>query len=69
MNVHIKKAVDILGSQTKLANACGVKQAHIWNWLNRNKLITLENALMIERATEGKVSKEDIRPDLYPPKR
>jgi DNA-binding transcriptional regulator YdaS (Cro superfamily) len=68
MNEHIAKAIEILGSQTALAEACGVKQSHVWNWLNRDKVIRLENALLVERATNGKVTKEQIRPDLYPMK-
>lgn len=65
MNIQVKKAVEILGSQSALAEACGVKQAHVWNWLNRDKVIRLENALLIERATKGQVTKEQLRPDLY----
>ncbi len=66
MNIQIKKAIEILGSQSALAAACGVKQAHVWNWLNRDKVIRLENALLIEHATNGIVTKEQLRPDLYP---
>ncbi len=65
MNIHIKKAIDILGSQTALARACGVKQGHISNWLRRDKKIKLENALKIERATNGRVTQKDMRPDLF----
>lgn len=66
MNIQIKRAVEILGSQSALAQACGVKQGHVWNWLNRDKVIRLENALLIERATNGAVTKEQLRPDLFP---
>jgi DNA-binding transcriptional regulator YdaS (Cro superfamily) len=66
MNIHIEKAIELLGSQTALANACGVKQGNVWNWLNRDKVIQPEVALLIERATKGEITKEQLRPDLYP---
>ncbi len=64
-NLHVETAIKILGSQTALAKACGVKQGNVWNWLYRDKKITLENAFKIEKATKGKVTQKDMRPDLF----
>lgn len=68
MNKHIKRAIEIVGGQTELAKAVGgtCKQQHVWNWLHRDTEITLENALKIERATGGKVTQAQLRPDLFP---
>jgi DNA-binding transcriptional regulator YdaS (Cro superfamily) len=67
INKHIAKAIELLGSQVALANACGgrVKQGHITNWLRRDKTITLENALKIEKATSGRITQKEMRPDLF----
>ncbi|ETX09695.1 hypothetical protein MUS1_06245 [Marinomonas ushuaiensis DSM 15871] len=30
----ILRAAKIIGTQTKLANSLGIRQAHVWNWIN-----------------------------------
>lgn len=62
----LKRAVEIAGGQTALAKALGVQQAHVWNWLNRDKVLPGEYAIPIERATGGQVTRQELRPDLYP---
>lgn len=62
----LKRAVEIAGGQTALARALGVQQAHVWNWLNRDKVLPAEYAIPIERATGGAVTRHELRPDLYP---
>lgn len=64
----LEKAIEIVGSQTALANACGIKQAHIWNWLNRDKRVPAEYVIPVCRATQFKVAPNEIRPDIYPNK-
>ncbi|RCN55777.1 Cro/CI family transcriptional regulator [Acidiferrobacter thiooxydans] len=60
----VARAVSILGSQGRLAQACGVSQAAVWKWL-RGQLPKGEHAVAIEVATGGQVSREAIRPDLF----
>lgn len=62
----LEKAIDATGSQAALAKAIGVKPQHVWNWLHRDKQVPAEKVLPIEVATEGKVSRHELRPDLYP---
>ena len=62
-NPALQRAVDIMGGQKSLAEAIGVKQQHVWNWLNRDKRIPLERAIAIENATAGQVTAADLRPD------
>lgn len=52
----LQKAVDVLGGQTALAEACGgkVRQQHVWNWLNRDGRLPDRYALRVQRATERK---------------
>ncbi|MEJ1414263.1 MAG: Cro/CI family transcriptional regulator [Candidatus Sedimenticola sp. (ex Thyasira tokunagai)] len=63
MNEHIKKAVDLFGSQKLLADACGVSQPAVFKWLSGSR-IKPENAAMVERVTAGKVTRRDLLPDF-----
>lgn len=61
----LDKAIGILGSQSALAEAIGVKQAYIWNWKNRGrKRVPAEHCAAIEDVTGGKVKRSDLRPDI-----
>lgn len=61
----LKKAIKTIGSQTALAKALNVTQAHVWNWLNRDTQVTAEYVLNIEKLTG--VPRYELRPDIYPP--
>ena len=60
----LEKAVEAVGGQTALATAVGVKQTHIWNWLNRDKRVPAERVIAVEQATG--ISRHELRPDIYP---
>lgn len=62
----IRRAVDAVGTQAKLAEASGIVQQHISRLLNGSRPITAEAAVAIERATGGVVSRHELRPDLWP---
>lgn len=62
----LQRAVEIAGSQAELARRIGKKQAHIWNWIHRDKQVPAEAVISIEGATEGAVTRTELRPDLYP---
>lgn len=62
----LKKAIKLVGGQSALARAIGVQQPHIFNWLNRNKKVPASHVISIERATNGEVTRFDLRPDIYP---
>lgn len=64
MDEALSRAVEIAGGQTALAAKIGVKQAHVWNWLNKTKGVPPQYVLPIERETG--VSRHDLRPDIYP---
>lgn len=65
-NPDICAAIEIVGSQAKLADAVGVRQQTISKLLlgQRNK-VSAEIAVGIHDATEGKVPKWRLRPDLF----
>ena len=67
----LQRAIDDAGSQVELARriatpALPIKQQHIWNWLNRDKEVPAEAVIPIEKATDGRITRHELRPDLYP---
>lgn len=61
----LERAVHLTGGQSALARKLNVKQAHVWNWLNRDRQVPAEHVLAIENATGGEVSRFDLRPDVF----
>jgi TorA maturation chaperone TorD/DNA-binding transcriptional regulator YdaS (Cro superfamily) len=59
-------AVDMVGGQAKLARMLGVTQPNVWHWLHKSERVPGEYVLKIEEATGGRISRHDLRPDLYP---
>lgn len=55
--------------QTDLARRIGVTPGMVWQWVHSHRQIAAENVLTIEKETGGKVSRHDLRPDLYPRER
>ncbi len=65
-NPHVSAAIEIVGSQQKLADAIGVSQQTISKLLlGQREKISGEIAVGIHQATAGKVSKWELRPDLF----
>lgn len=64
----LERAIKIAGGQRALATACGVKQGHIWNWLNRDKKVPADLVIPVARATDYQVTPHQLRPDIYPNK-
>ena len=68
----LQRAVDIAGSQTELAKQLAeimglpIQQQHVWKWLNTVPTLPAEYCLPIEQATNGSVSRYELRPDIYP---
>lgn len=62
---HIKRAIQHCGSQQKLAEKIGLTQPGVSYLLTDAKNVSAEIAVAIERATEGAVSRRDLRPDLF----
>lgn len=60
----IENAIGHYGSQAKLAEAMGCSQQQI-AYLLKASSITAEMSLKIDAATNGKVSKHDLRPDIF----
>lgn len=63
----IHRAIAIAGSQSRLAALAGVSQQAIGKLaLGTSRRPSAELAIAIERATNGAVTRHDLRPDIYP---
>lgn len=61
----IERAIDLAGSEAKLAAKVGCSQVAI-NKAKHRGSVSAEMALSIERATGGVVTASELRPDLWP---
>jgi DNA-binding transcriptional regulator YdaS (Cro superfamily) len=61
----IKRAIEIFGSQTALANRIGVGQNVISYWLREAKNVPPKRAVQLEAVTNGAVTRKELRPDLW----
>lgn len=61
----LQRAIDKLGSQAKLARAIGRSTALVSYWLQGQLKIHPEDAVKIERVTEGQVTRAELRPDIF----
>ncbi len=59
----LRRACEVVGGQSALGRAIGKKQSTIWNWLQRG--VPAEECPAIESATSGKVTRYDLRPDVF----
>lgn len=62
---HIDRAVELFGSQKKLADAVGCSQQHISLLIRGEVKVSAEIALALDEATKGEVSRRELRPDLF----
>ena len=68
----LSSAIALCGGQAGLARRLtrllgrAVSQQRIWNALHRDQSIPAEWCVAIERATAGRVTRHQLRPDLYP---
>lgn len=62
----LQKAKEILGSEAALAELLGVTQPTINYAFKKKGRAQAEWCLPIEEATNGQVTRHDLRPDLWP---
>lgn len=60
----LDKAISAVGTAADLARAVGVVPMAVSQWRKR-KQVPAERCLQIEAATAGKVTRYDLRPDIY----
>lgn len=64
MEHPIDRAARELGSQRALADALGVTKAAVWQWKDPDRKTPAEHCPAIEQLTHGKVTCEELRPDV-----
>jgi DNA-binding transcriptional regulator YdaS (Cro superfamily) len=60
----LEHAIQILGSQERLAETLNVTTQAVYKW--RRGRVPAERVLGIESATGGVVTRHQLRPDIYP---
>lgn len=61
----IQRAAQIVGGQSALARKLGLKPQSVQKMCASGR-VPAERVLEIERATDGEVTRSQLRPDLYP---
>ena len=56
----LRIAIHICGGRKQLAKLCGFDPGRITEWLNETRKISLKNAIKIEYATQGKVTRDQL---------
>ena len=64
MNI-VEEAIAAAKGLQPLADACGVKYQAIQKWRRQGK-VPAERVLAVEAATGGKITRSQLRPDIYP---
>ena len=62
----LNKAIETLGGVSKLAASIGVSQNVVSNWRARGQ-VPANRCADLERATDGAVTRHDLRPDVFGP--
>jgi DNA-binding transcriptional regulator YdaS (Cro superfamily) len=60
----IEKACEIAGSQSELARKLGVKPQAVQKWVSAGE-VPVKRALAIQKATEGKITAQQLCPLFY----
>jgi DNA-binding transcriptional regulator YdaS (Cro superfamily) len=62
----LKLAVKTLGGHSATAKAIGISQQAVTRKMRHGGRVPAEWCLPLEEATNGKITRHDLRPDLYP---
>ena len=60
---QIARAAKIVGSQATLAKMLGVSPGAVSQWISGHRPVPVERCVSIEVATNGIVTRRDLRPD------
>ncbi len=60
----LKQAVEMSGSQSSLARACGVTQQAVQQWVSSG-IVPVGRVKAVVDACEGKLKPYDFRPDIF----
>lgn len=64
----ISRAVEAIGGkQADLANVLGVTPQAVNQWIQAKRPVPAQHCIGIEQATNGTVTRHDLRPDVFGP--
>lgn len=61
----IQQAVDLAGSQSKLANLLGITPQAVQFWCSNRRKVPVIRAIAIERLFPDEINRADLRPDIF----
>lgn len=61
----IERAINYFGGLSKFAKAMGVKPPSVLAWRDSDKPVPIIRCIEIEKATNGTVTRKDLRPRDY----
>jgi len=64
-NTPVAKACEIVGGLSALSKILGIKPPTVHQWCHGVRPVPIEWCLAIERATEGGVTRQELRPTDY----
>ena len=59
------RIVNKVGSMKKLADILGCHKSNIGKWIRKERILPLKYLKKLIELSEGEVTKEDLRPDVY----
>lgn len=65
-HMNVQQAIDRIGS-AELARRLGCSKQLVSFWRTGRQQIRAERAVEIERVTDGKILREELRPDIFSP--
>ncbi|MGH8523807.1 MAG: transcriptional regulator, partial [Gammaproteobacteria bacterium] len=66
MTTALRMAIELLGSQAALARCVGIRPQAVQQWAIKGR-VPAARCLSVEQATRGRVSRYDLRPDVFGP--
>ncbi|MEF2147761.1 transcriptional regulator [Aquilutibacter rugosus] len=63
--MDIQTAIEICGSRAELANRLGLTASAVSQWANGTRPVPPVQCIPIEEATSGKVTRYQLRPDVF----
>ena len=59
----IERAAEVVGNKSVLSRAVGVQPPTLQQWIKGTRPIPIQKCIAIERATDGLVTRKDLRPN------
>lgn len=61
----IDRAVALFETQAAFAHAIEISPQRLYKWLRKGSAVAPEKCRLIERVTGGKVTAQELRPDIF----